>query len=531
MPRGRRRTTKAQLTLIQMTTCTIAVVAAGVAFGVLAHVNNRRSTIQDLAGLAEAIAHNSEAALMFNIEEDGQRILRILHTRKSVSSAYLYDAKGSVFAFYAAEGQTPSAYTPPIEGAGHVFTDHGVRVYCPIVVKGEPLGTICIEDTLASVRDAARRNISALAIVMLGALLLAFITATKLQSIISKPILTLASTARHIAADSDYSRRAKSGGSEEILSLNAAFNEMLGVIQQRDRDLSNEIYVRQKAESEVRHHRDELEHIVAARTKELERANEDLRREIKEHERAERLLRRTLANLETTNGELERFAQVAAHDLQEPLRKMLTFSDRLCASFDGNIAPQSQDYLSRIVSSAKRMQRLVDDLLEFSRLARRRIVFQQVDLKEVTQRVVKELQPEIDATHATITVGDLPTIEAEKPHIRQLIRQLISNAIKFQRPDTPPNVEIVTGESSADTVMIYIRDNGIGFEQKYEARIFEIFQRLHAPQLYEGTGIGLAICKRITDVHRGSISVESAPDQGTTFTVSLPRTQTFDREQ
>ena len=518
------RTIRSQLTLIQMITCTIAVVACGISFGSIAHCRTRQAAVQNLIGLAEAIAHNSEAALAFNVEEDAQQMLQILHTRKSVSAAYIYDSKDAVFASFIPEGATPFPYSPPIEGSGHVFQNHHVRVYAPIVFKGEVLGSVCIEDNLASVRDAARRNIIALAFVMLGALLLALIAASRLQSIISKPILALAGTARHVTSDSDYSLRAPAGGSEEIRSLNEAFNEMLHVTQQRDIDLSNEVRVRRKAEEELRHHGDQLEAIVAERTAELERANEDLRREVQEHERAERLLRRTLSDLETTNSELERFAQVAAHDLQEPLRKMLAFGDRLASTANGGLDAHSQGYLNRITRAAKQMQFLIDDLLAFSRLARRKPIFRSVDMGSIVEQVLKELKPEIDAAEAKVTVSDLPTIEAEQPQMQQLFRHLISNAIKFRREDEQLAID-VSAITDGDTVTLYVKDNGMGFEQKYETRIFEIFQRLHARHIYEGTGIGLAICRRIADVHGGSITAKSQPGQGSTFAVRLPREQ------
>lgn len=524
------RTTRAQLTLIQMITCVIAVIACGIAFGSIAHIRNRQSAVQDLLGLAEAIAHSSEAALAFDVNQDARQMLQILHTRKSVSAAYIYDNKDAVFASFIPEGTTPFPYSPPLKGAGHVFQNHHVRVYAPIVVKGETLGSVCIEDDLSFVREAARRNIIALAFVMLGALLLALIAATRLQSLISKPILSLAGTARHVTSDSDYSLRAPAGGSEEIQSLNEAFNEMLHVIQQRDIDLSNEVRVRRKAEEELRRHGDQLEAIVTDRTKELERANEDLRREVQEHERAERLLRRTLSDLETTNSELERFAQVAAHDLQEPLRKMLAFADRLASAPNSGLDSRSQDYLDRITQSARQMQFLINDLLAFSRLARRKPIFRSVDMNDIVEHVLKELKPEIDISEATVTVSDLPTIDAEQPQMQQLFRHLLSNAIKFRRQDEQLTIDI-SSVTDDDMVTFYVKDNGMGFEQKYETRIFEIFQRLHARHVYEGTGIGLAICRRITDVHGGSISVNSHPGQGSTFAVTLPREQRFDREQ
>ncbi len=524
-------TTRSQLTLIQMITCTLAVCSVGIVIGVLDYYRHRDAALQDLLGLAEAIARNSEAALTFGIEEDAKQILRIVAVRDSVNAAYIYDDKGAVFASFVPSGHSPSSYAPPIEGRGHVLQNRHVRVYHPIDVRGERIGTVGIEDSLETVREAARRNAAMLAIVMSGALLLALATAARLQTLISRPILALARTARNISSEGDYSQRADLLGSDEIVSLKEAFNEMLRVIQQRDRDLSEEIRIRSKVEGDLRNHRDQLEELVMARTEELERANLDLRNEIQEHERAERLLRRTLTELETTNSELERFAQVAAHDLQEPLRKMLAFGDRLRSTKGTHLSEQADDYLTRLTQSAHQMQFLINDLLEFSKLGRRKPAFRSVDLNGIVDQALKELRDESDAAGASIRVGVLPTIDAEHPQMLQLFRHLISNAIKFRRSDTPLFIEIATTATDDDKmVSIAIKDNGMGFDQKYASRIFEIFQRLHARHVYEGTGIGLAICQRITDVHGGTITATAAPDMGSTFTLTLPKTQQFDRE-
>jgi len=513
-----------------MITCTIAVVACGISFGSLSYISNRRSLVQDLQGMAEAIAHNSEAALTFDGEDDAAHMLEILHTRESVSAAYTYDANGAVFASYTPEGRPQSAYQAPMEGSGHMFQNHHVRVYAPVAVRGQILGSVCIEDDLSSLRDAARRNVITLVFIVLGALLLALLAAAKLQSVISRPILDLAHMARHVSKEGDYSLRATKQGSEEIQSCNDAFNEMLHTIQQRDIELSNEVAERRKAEEELRQYGDQLEKIVSERTAELERANEDLRREVQEHERAERMLRRTLSDLETTNSELERFAQVAAHDLQEPLRKMLAFGDRLASAAGDGLDARARDYLERIVQSAKQMQFLINDLLAFSRLARRKPIFRSVDLNGILEQVVKDLEQDLADAGGTIVIGDLPTIDAEQPQMQQLFRHLLANAIKFRRTDAHLEIKVFA-VSEGDRVTISVEDNGMGFDQKYEARIFEIFQRLHARHVYEGTGIGLAICRRIADVHGGDISVTSEQGIGSTFAVTLPYEQRFDREQ
>lgn len=269
-----------------------------------------------------------------------------------------------------------------------------------------------------------------------------------------------------------------------------------------------------------------LEVRVQARTAELEQANERLRAEVEERLRAEEQLRTTNAELVRSNRELEDFAYVASHDLQEPLRKIQTFASMLDMDYGQDLDQEAHRYLERLSQSASRMSRLIADLLSFSRVTTKVKPFEPTDLNQVVNTVLSDLEVAIKETHAEIYVSHLPTIDADEPQMRQLFQNLIGNALKFRRTDRNPVIRIESnlsrnGQPDSRSILT-ITDNGIGFDEKYLDRIFTPFQRLHNKEEYEGTGIGLSICRRIVERHGGTITAHSKPGEGTTFIVNLP---------
>jgi signal transduction histidine kinase len=232
-------------------------------------------------------------------------------------------------------------------------------------------------------------------------------------------------------------------------------------------------------------------------------------------------LERRAAELARSNAELEQFASIASHDLQEPLRKVRTFTQQLTVTEADNLSEKGQQYLERANAAAERMQRLIEDLLKFSRVATHGRPFQPVDLHELVDGVLEDLELEVERAGAVVRVGELPTIDGDEPQLRQLMQNLISNALKFRREGVVPEVEI--GASTSDgAVEITVRDNGIGFEPQYAGRIFRVFERLHGRSRYQGTGIGLALCRKIAERHGGTIAADGEPGVGATFTVRLP---------
>jgi light-regulated signal transduction histidine kinase (bacteriophytochrome) len=265
----------------------------------------------------------------------------------------------------------------------------------------------------------------------------------------------------------------------------------------------------------------------------VERDNARLVAEVDERQRAHATLAALTTRLEQSNRELQDFASVASHDLQEPLRKIQAFGDRLRTKFAQPLGPDGRDYVDRMHAAAARMQTLINDLLSFSRVTTKAQPFAPVDLNEIARDVVSDLDARVESSGGRVEVGDLPTIDADPVQMRQLFQNLIANGLKFRRAEVAPVVRVSSdvpteGGTPADAegrrklCVIRIADNGIGFDEKYLDRIFDVFQRLHGRDQYEGTGIGLAVCRKIVERHGGAITAISRPGEGATFVISLP---------
>jgi PAS domain S-box-containing protein len=244
-------------------------------------------------------------------------------------------------------------------------------------------------------------------------------------------------------------------------------------------------------------------------------------RDITEQKLAEQRLHKLLGDLERSNRELEQFAYVASHDLQEPLRMISSYTQLLEQRYSDKLDDDAREFINYAVDGARRMQRLISDLLEFSRVSTRGRRLEAMDANEVLGTVRVNLSAAIEDADALVTNGELPTVMGDRTQLSQLLQNLIGNAIKF-RGATSPHVHIAAAER-ADEWVLTVTDNGIGIAPEYFDRIFVIFQRLHAAADYPGTGIGLAVCKRIVERHGGRIWVESQPGNGTTFSFSIPK--------
>jgi signal transduction histidine kinase len=267
-----------------------------------------------------------------------------------------------------------------------------------------------------------------------------------------------------------------------------------------------ELAFRHRTEAALKRARDELDERVRQRTVELSLSN---------------------AALAQSNLELEQFASVASHDLQEPLRKIQTFGSRLQTRCSSQLGQQGLEYLERITSAAGRMRQLIEDLLAFSRLTTRKGVVGPVDLNTLIQEVTTDLEGLLQHSAGTVRVDPLPVVEGDPLQLRQLFQNLIANALKFRKANVAPQVHIGGEIVEADRgqpafAEIKVQDNGIGFDEVFRERIFRMFERLHPRGEYEGTGIGLALCRKIVERHGGQISATSQPGQGATFVVSLP---------
>jgi len=274
-------------------------------------------------------------------------------------------------------------------------------------------------------------------------------------------------------------------------------------------------------EQALQEHRMNLEHTVQERTVQLTTANEHLARENRVRLQAEEQLRESLLELARSNQELQQFAYVASHDLQEPLRMVASYTELLARRYEGELDDKADMYMAYAVDGARRMQELINDLLEYSRVGTRGGDFETTDAAEVVTEVLRDLKVLLKDNQAKVVIGDLPTVRADRSQLAQVFQNLITNGLKF-RGEEPPVVE-VTAREEDDRWEFTVADNGIGIDPQHYDRIFIIFQRLHVRSEYAGSGIGLSIVKKIVERHGGTVLVESNEPTGTRFRFSIAK--------
>src|SRR6478672_3458938 len=233
------------------------------------------------------------------------------------------------------------------------------------------------------------------------------------------------------------------------------------------------------------------------------------------------MLEKYIDELNRSNRELTQFAFIASHDLQEPVRKLLFYSDYLLQKYTGNIDGKGVEYLKNMHSASQRMRNLIQDLLLFSQIHREKMEFRDTDLNMIAREMQQDLEMSIEEKKATLTIDPLPTIQADEVMMRQLFTNIIGNSLKYSKPGQSPEIKVTNREVDG-FLEISFADNGIGFDEKYVSQIFTLFQRLHTREIYEGTGLGLAICRKIVELHNGKINAEAKEGKGATFYVSLP---------
>jgi len=365
---------------------------------------------------------------------------------------------------------------------GHHFTRSHLVVFQPVQENGRRLGTLYLSSGLDVLDQRLRVEAMVLLLAVLGSAVVALALSTWLQRRIAHPLLALTSVVRRVSESRDYSVRATIESDDEVGLLAEAFDTMLGEIQRRDR--------------EIRLLNADLERRVAARTGELE----------------------------ASNKELEAFSYSVSHDLRAPLRHVDGFVELLSKHLGATLDDKGRKYIATISNAAKRMGALIDDLLVFSRMGRTEMRSTSVDLEALTGEVIQELKQDEAGRAVEWTVGRLPSVQGDPSMLRQVLANLLSNALKYTGPQERARIE-VTGEAHPGEIIVQVRDNGVGFDAAYSHKLFGVFQRLHTNDEFEGTGIGLANVRRIVSRHGGRTWVEGAVGQGATFFFTLPRNE------
>lgn len=475
---------KKKLLVVMLSTTGLALGLACFAFILHEFITARRTVVENAVTLARVLASNSTAALAFENQEDALEVLSGAGADPNVIAAALYDEDGQLFAMFSRREPMPKMPTSPAP-PGYLFENAELAVYEP-VRAASPLGTLYLSYDLMPLYERLGSYVLIAIVILAGSIVLAFIVSARLQKAVSRPILELAKTARSISAKRDYAVRADKFGNDELGQLTDDVNAMLAQIYQQDKEL-------RKSEEKYRRLSRELEDRVVERTEELALANKDL----------------------------EAFTFSVSHDLRAPIRHINSYSKVLVDEYAADLPPDAARYLQRIRAVSKNMGKLVDDLLNLSRVGRQPLSQQVVPLNPLLAEVIDDMKPEWADRSIEWRIGELPEAECDRGLIKQVFANLLSNAIKYTRLRDHAVIEVGHTVVNARPAL-FVRDNGVGFEMKYVQKLFGVFQRLHDAETFEGTGIGLALTHRIIRKHNGEIWAEGELDKGATFWFSFP---------
>jgi signal transduction histidine kinase len=462
---------------------TVAITLAAVSFIslfmiVLEKRAEEAQVVTSSRALLEMIAGNAAASLMYDDEAVAAEILEGATAEPSTRAAALYDGSGKLYAWHLREGSVgdlPQLATTFELG----FSDDYLDVFAPVMINGRVVGTAFLRTDLTAMHQRFNRHVVTVVTAALVTLLLVFALSRAVEHWITRPLTSLAEAAQTIADEGDYSVRVQKESNDEVGRLVDAFNHMVREVQ-----LS-----RQK----VHAHAETLERTVAERT----------------------------ARLQETVGELEAFSYSVSHDMRTPLRAMRGYADCLLEDLGPTLDEENAHLLRRIRQNAGRLDLLIRDVLAYSKVSKEELVLTPISLTSYVEALIAQLPP--DQRDADFVVKTpMPVVKAHEAYLSQIFTNLISNAVKFRRPEERARVEISAREEG-DVVKVTVRDHGIGIDPAHFGRIFEIFGRVHPDTRYEGTGIGLAIVKKAVQRMGGEITLQSPSGAGTCFIFTLPR--------
>jgi signal transduction histidine kinase len=471
-----------KLTWMNMLVSGTALLLAGTGLFAYDLYSFRVGTVRDLGIQAQIIGSNSISAVLFDDSRSAETTLSALQAAPHVMSAEIYTPDGAAFAGYRrdrSESPPPPPSIPVGQAEIYRFQSGQVALVRSITFHGKPVATVYMRSDLGAMHARERDFAIIVATVFLMSLLAAMWMSSSTRQSIAEPIVCLAQTAQIVLNEKNYSVRAPANdGRNEIGLLISTFNEMLAQIQERDAALG-------KA-------RDHLEQQVQERT----------------------------AQLNVANADLEAFSYSVSHDLRAPLRHIAGFSRILSEEYGSKMEPDAQKYLNRILDGVKKMSGLIEDLLKLAQIGRKELVRVNTDLNSLLKDVVVDLQPECRGRQIDWQIGNLSSVECDAGLIKQVFANLISNALKYSRRREVTLIEVGQVEKDGASV-IFVRDNGAGFDERYADKLFGVFQRLHRAEDFEGTGVGLSTVQRIIKKHGGEIWAKGEVNKGATFFFAL----------
>jgi signal transduction histidine kinase len=486
-------------------TSTAALVVSSASLLALDAIRYSEDMRDDLRAIASIIGDNTMGALAFGDRATATELLSALAAKRQVDAAAIYDRTNTLFAMYRRDGAAPVPSVPGADGLRRV--SEGMAIVQPIEGVNGRIGSIYVRTSQLGSRTRLRTRAFTVLLVLLAAVLIAVLLSGWLQRLVSEPLLRLADTARRVSAQGDYTVRAGEAGRDEIGTLVSAFNDMLAQIARRDDELLAA--------------KNTLERRVADRTAQLEG-------ELIERRRTEGELEQRNQELERANRELDDFAYIASHDLKEPLRGLHNYAQFIKADYGGQFDAEGSAKLDTLVRLSRRMETLIDSLLEYSRVGRADPVLERVDVQDVVDDVLDRLAilTQEHDTEVRIPVR-LPVIVTDRVRLGEVFANLVTNAVKYN--DKPVRwIEIGTGVAgepkgvTADEHLFHVRDNGIGIAERHRDIVFRIFKRLHPRDEFGGgTGAGLTIVRKIVERQRGRVWIESVPGEGTTVYFTL----------
>ncbi|MCG7200506.1 ATP-binding protein [Marinobacter pelagius] len=469
---------KAKLLLLTLSVSCLGIVLVCISLVVVEHQAYKKQLESELITVASILAEQSAAAVLFRDQNQLDTIIASLRQIETIEQVCIYDANGEVLSsFQEKAGEVcPSTSGTLDEG----FSEKHYTMMRPILIEGDAVGSFYLKSRLQVLREHIRKFILYALVISVTIISILVLIAFKLQRLVSQPIQELSDAVETIARDEDYSVRVRVAGDDELGRLGAAFNDMISTIQQQNRRITRS--------------KDELERVVETRT----------------------------AQLRLANSELEAFSYSVSHDLRQPLRAIEGFGLALEEDCADRLDDTGRDYLRRIRAATIRMGSLIDGLLILSRVSRKQLDVDVIDLSAMLREIVEELEEVDAAKKSVIEIEEGMKVTGDERLLRIAFQNLLQNAWKYSSRQSERRIR-VSSDRQSETITVRIDDNGVGFDMKYVDKLFVSFNRLHSPSDFPGSGLGLATVYRIVNRHAGSVRAESAVDRGATFFVELPR--------